>query len=295
MARRRGEKRDSAKAEYIARRKAGEKVVLKDLANELGVNYKNLCQWRKEEQWDKQLGRKRGGQPGNSNTKGKKNAKGNSGGAPPIRNKNAEKDGAYSTIFFDELTDAERESIERTELRGKKALEEELKLLKFRESKILSKIAYYESKPEDELYLNSLMDMRVPGGRGSSRNDGVIQQLGMYNKDSAFARVEKLEEALYKVQGRIGTILGSIRAMEDTEKRLEFEKQRLEILKMKATGAIDIDILDEDTEYTDEQIIHEQGCSTVDRADGKKGKTAKGRGNNNRGKTGAVRPSKDGT
>ena len=133
--------------EYIARKKAGEKVVLKDLANELGVNYKNLCQWRKDDQWDKQLGRKRGGQPGNKNCKGKKNAKGNDGGAP-IRNKNAEKDGAYSTIFFDELTDAERESIERTEVDGKKALEEELRLLKFREGKILSKIAYYESQPE---------------------------------------------------------------------------------------------------------------------------------------------------
>lgn len=292
MARQRGEKRDSAKVEYIARKKAGEKVVLKDLANELGVNYKNLCQWRKDDQWDKQLGRKRGGQPGNKNCKGKKNAKGNDGGAP-IRNKNAEKDGAYSTIFFDELTDAERESIERTEVDGKKAIEEELRLLKFREGKILSKIAYYESQPESELYLNNIMDMRVPGGRGSSRQDGQIQHMGMYNKDSGFARVQKLEEALYKVQGRIGTILGSIRAFEDAEKRLEFEKQRLEIMKMRATGAIDVDILDEDTDFTDEQIIHEQGSSTVDRADGKKSKTAKGRGNNNRGKTRAVRSPKN--
>lgn len=287
MARRRGEKKSSVKAEYIARRKAGEKVVLKDLAKELGVNYKNLCQWRKEEQWDEQLDRKRGGQPKN------KNAKGNSGGAAPIRNKNAEKDGAYSTIFFDELTDAEKQAIESTELRGQKALEEELKLLKFRESKILAKIAYYENKPEDELYLHSVTDMRVPGGKGSSRSDGVIQQLGMYNKDSAFARVLKLDEALYKVQGRIATIVTSLRAIEDSEKRLDIEHQRLEIMKMKATGAVDVDILDEVTDYIDEQIIHEQGSSTVDRADGKKSKTAKGRGNNNRGKTGAVRSPKN--
>lgn len=287
MARRRGEKKSSVKAEYIARRKAGEKVVLKDLAKELGVNYKNLCQWRKEEQWDEQLDRKRGGQPKN------KNAKGNSGGAAPIRNKNAEKDGAYSTIFFDELTDAEKQAIESTELRGQKALEEELKLLKFRESKILAKIAYYENKPEDELYLHSVTDMRVPGGKGSSRSDGVIQQLGMYNKDSAFARVLKLDEALYKIQGRIATIVTSLRAIEDSEKRLDIEHQRLEIMKMKATGAVDVDILDEVTDYTDEQIIHEQGSSTVDRADGKKSKTAKGRGNNNRGKTGAVRSPKN--
>lgn len=103
MARRKGEKWDSVKAEYIARKKSGDKIVLRELAAKHGVNYKNLCEFRKSEQWDKEVERKEGGQPKN------KNAKGNPGGAAPPRNKNAEKDGAYSTIFFDALTDAERE------------------------------------------------------------------------------------------------------------------------------------------------------------------------------------------
>ena len=164
--------------------------------------------------------------------------------------------------------------------------------MKFRESKILAKIAYYENKPEDELYLHSVTDMRVPGGKGSSRSDGVIQQLGMYNKDSAFARVQKLDEALYKVQGRIGTIVSSIRAMEDAEKRLEFEEKRLEILKMRTTGVVDIDMDDliTEDEITDEEISNEQDSSTVDRSNGKKSKATPRRRSNKRG---AVRSPKN--
>ena len=47
------------------------------------------------------------------------------------------------------------------------------------------------------------MDMRVPGGRGKDKQDGALQSMGMYSKDSAFSRVLKLQEAIYKVQGRI--------------------------------------------------------------------------------------------
>lgn len=77
-----------------------------------------------------------------------------------------------------------------------------MQILKFREHKILAKIAEYEAAPEDSLYINSLMDMRVPGGRGKDKQDGALQSMGMYSKDSAFSRVLKLQEALYKVQGR---------------------------------------------------------------------------------------------
>ena len=65
------------------------------------------------------------------------------------------------------------------------------------------------------------------------------QEIGMYNKDSAFARVLKLQEALYKVQGRIAKIADSLRAMEEHADRLELERQRLDILRMRASGSVD--------------------------------------------------------
>ena len=77
----------------------------------------------------------------------------------------------------------------------------EMRLLKVREHRIMSKIAVYEAEPEDTLHLSSVLDMREPAGRGDKKQDGARQQMGMYTKDSAFNRVMKLQEALYKVQG----------------------------------------------------------------------------------------------
>ena len=235
----RSEKRDAAKAEYLARKSRGEQVDLRALAEGLGVNYQTLRNWKSSDEWEKAAPKKkRGGQPGNRNSAGHKNAAGSHEGAP-AGNKNAEKDGAYSAVFFDMLTDSERELIAQTPVGGRSALEHEMQILKFRENRILTRIMAYEDAPEDTLYLNSVLDMRVPGGRGEKKTDGAQQNMGMYSKDTAFARVLKLQEALYKVQGRIAKIADSLRALEENEKRMELEKTRLEILRMRATGVVD--------------------------------------------------------
>lgn len=220
----RSEKRDTAKAEYIAKKKKGEEVSLRALAGELGVSYQTLRNWKAADKWEEALPKKkRGGQPGNQNSKGKRNAAGSHDGAPP-GNKNAEKDGAYSTVFFDMLSAEELKITESVPLGGREALEHEMKILKFREHKILAKIAEYESQPEDALFVSSLLDMRTPGGRGKDKKDGANQTMGMYSKDSAFSRVLKLQEALYKVQGRIAKIADSLRALEESDRRMALEK-----------------------------------------------------------------------
>jgi len=243
----RSEKRDTAKAAYIALKSQGEKVNLRELAEQQGVTYQLLRNWKAADRWDEALPkRKKGGQPGNRNSAGKKNAAGSHEGAPP-GNKNAEKDGAYSAVFFDMLTPEERELVQKTPLGGREALEHEMMILKFREHRIMSKIAEYEKQPEDALFISSLLDMRIPGGKGEKREDGAKQTMGMYSKDSAFARVLKLQEALYKVQGRIATIAASLRSLEESEKRMELERERLEIMRMRATGAVPFDDPEEDT------------------------------------------------
>ena len=268
----RSEKRDTAKAEYIARKSRGETVVLRELAEQVGASYQQVRNWKAADKWDddvpkpaapKRNGarqtqreyagpkRKRGGQPGNRNSAGHENAAGSHAGAPP-GNKNAEKDGAYSAVFFDMLTDAERDLVAKTPMGSREALEHEMKILKYREHKILAKIADYENAPEDALYTNSLLDMRVPAGKGKDKKDGAVQNMGMYSKDSAFARMLKLQEALYKVQGRIAKIADSLRALEENEKRMDLERQRLEILRMRATGAVDVDGPEEEAAESEE-------------------------------------------
>ena len=97
----RNDKRDTAKAEYIKRRRSGEKVNLKDLAEKLGVTYGTVRNWKRIDQWDDAVERKRGGQPGNKNSRGKRNAKGNPGGGAPNGNTNAVKDGAVQKMVMD--------------------------------------------------------------------------------------------------------------------------------------------------------------------------------------------------
>lgn len=236
----RSEKRDAAKAAYIERRARGEEVSLRALAEELGAGYQSVRNWKAADRWDEALPKKkRGGQPGNRNSGGHRNAAKPHAGAP-AGNKNAEKDGAYSAVFFDMLTDAEREIAESAPLGSRAALEHEMQILKFREHKILVKIAEYENAPEGSLYLTSLLDMRVPAGRGEKKQDGAAQNMGMYTKDSAFARAMKLQEALYKVQGRIARIAESLRALEENERRMELERERLTLLRMRATGTVEV-------------------------------------------------------
>lgn len=253
----RSEKRDAAKAEYVARRTRREEVNLRKLAEELGVNYKTLRDWKIKDKWDDALPKKkRGGQPGNQNSRGKRNAAGSHKGAPP-GNKNAEKDRAYSAVFFDMLTEEEKNLAKKAPLQGRPALEHEMMILKYREHKILEKIAEYEKAPEDALYVNNVLDMRKPGGRGAEKKDGANQEMGMYSKDSAFARVLKLQEALYKVQGRIAKIADSLRASEEHEERMKLERERLDIMRMRAIGAVEVsgdEGEEADTDIPDEEL-----------------------------------------
>lgn len=250
----REEEHAAARAEYIARRSKGEKVNLRELAARLGVAYQTLRNWERDGKWDEALPpKKRGGQPGNQNSRGHKNAVGSHSGAPP-RNKNAEKHGAYSSVFFDMLSDSEKELLEKVPLGGRDALEHEMRILKIREHRILEKIARYEAEPEDSLYVSSVLDMRKP----QKGQDGAVQDMGMYTKDSAFSRILKLQEALYKVQGRIAKIADSLRALEENERRMELERQRLEIMRMHAVGEVVVPDMEVDTD-TDTDIREDAG------------------------------------
>lgn len=223
-----GGKIDAARAEYIERRTKGEKVNLRELAERAGLSHSYVRNRKREEKWDEALPpKKRGGQPGNQNSKGKRNAAGSHKGAPP-GNTNAEKDGAYSAVLFDRLSDEEKELLEKTTLEVRAALEHEMKILKFRENRILSKIEDYEQADEGAMYLSAMTEIH---GKNSTT---------MRFSDSAFKRIQSLQEALYKVQGRIAKITDSLRALDESEKRFELEQQRLDILRMRASGSVEV-------------------------------------------------------
>ena len=74
---------------------------------------------------------------------GTKNARGNSGGAPK-GNTNALKHGGYSAIFWDTLSDDEKEMIDTMEHDEEQLLIDEINLLTVRERRIMQSIAKYK-------------------------------------------------------------------------------------------------------------------------------------------------------
>lgn len=114
----------------------------------------------------------------------------------------------------------------------------EIGVLLLREKYILDKIKEYQALPPDQMITSSVMDMRVPGGRGKRKRDGANQQIGMYQKETPAQRILQLQEALNKIHGRILSAAAQMQKNEMDKLHLETEQQRLELLRIRATGEI---------------------------------------------------------
>lgn len=134
----------------------------------------------------------------------------------------------FGTVLY--IEDAPRNSTELTS--------HEIGVLLLREKYILDKIKEYQALPPDQMITSSVMDMRVPGGRGKRKRDGANQQIGMYQKETPAQRILQLQEALNKIHGRILSAAAQMQKNEMDKLHLETEQQRLELLRIRATGEI---------------------------------------------------------
>ncbi|HAQ0791328.1 small subunit of terminase [Enterococcus faecium] len=164
MARQRDPRRDEAKRIWLESN--GEKQ-LKEIASELNVSDSQVRKWKSQDKWSAELksnvtnGKSnvtnQGGAPiGNQNAKGNK---GNSRASPPKRNKNALKTGEYETIFFDTLTDNEKDIYSSLNDDPSFVLSEEIRLLKIRQLRMMKRIKEAESGLNDE-EVDRLQQMR---------------------------------------------------------------------------------------------------------------------------------------
>lgn len=209
------EKREAARAEYRKQQAQGTPVTLKALAKQFGVSARTITAWKSADRWD---------DPTTEPPKRKR-------GAPP-HNQNAVKDGAYSIVRLDELSDDEKTFLKDVPLDVRPALEQEMQILKIRERRILARLKEYEDADRESVYLSTITEIR--GDKESV----------MRVSDSAFKRVQNLQEALYKVHGRIAKIVDSLYALEEAERRFRLEQQRLDIMRMRATGSVEVDDID---------------------------------------------------
>lgn len=246
MARQKDENREKAKQLFL-----GSEGLMSNLeiAETLGVDSVKVRKWKCIDKWKEALGnkpRKRGGQKGNQNARGH---------GAPLRNRNAETHGAYSTVYFDELTDEEKALIEAITLDTADNMLRELQTLVTKENDLKKRIVTLNSDDTGQLYTDKVVEMRTPGKPedrdpyeeytedGEVKAQGTALSVTMETtiKSSAFERAMKLEAELNKIHGRIIKLLDSIKSYELEQRRIALEEKRYTLMKQKISGEYDVD------------------------------------------------------
>lgn len=247
VARQRDENREKAKQLFLD---SGGLMSNPEIAEALGVDSAKVRKWKCVDKWKdtlENMPRKRGGQKGNKNAKGH---------GAPLRNRNAETHGAYSTVYFDELTEEEKTLIESITLDTSENMLRELQTLVAKENDLKKRIADLNSNDTGQLYTDKVVEMRTPrkpednpdpygtyaGAEGEGgKNTPLDVAMETTIKSSAFERAMKLEAELSKIHGRIIKLLDSIKSYELEQRRISLEEKRYALMKQKISGEYEVD------------------------------------------------------
>ena len=258
MARPKCEERQKA---YEIYKKKGGNITPKEIAKKLGIDSTKVSAWKYHDKWDEELARaprKKGAQPGNSNAKGK--GKGN---------RNAVIHGAYVKATQGDLSEAELSRLnEKEQSEVKAALYDELHEIDLKIGQLNTEIdKYLEDGANKKFYPDRIFHMMAPPSPKTvkdAKEAGVeidYQQdpdgdeelrttAKSITKSSAFQRVNILSDQLSKWHTKKQRVLDSIRACEQEEARMSLEKRKIQLMKMKLSGIVDID--DETGEIVDD-------------------------------------------
>ncbi|STD25301.1 phage terminase small subunit [Enterococcus mundtii] len=214
MARKRDPRRDEAKKIWLESN--GEKQ-LKEIASDLNVSDSQIRKWKSQDKWSAELKSNvtnakgnvtnQGGAPfGNQNAKGNK---GNSRASPPKRNKNALKTGEYETIFYETLSDEEKDIYSSLDNDPSFVLSEEIRLLKIRQLRMMKRIQQAEAGLNDEEVdrLQQLRKIKTPiekDGKKLEIKREVMQDVQVTRKTyRKIDNILSLEEALTRISNNL--------------------------------------------------------------------------------------------
>ncbi|UBM06622.1 phage terminase small subunit [Enterococcus mundtii] len=243
MARKRDPRRDEAKKIWLESN--GEKQ-LKDIAAELNVSDSQIRKWKSQDKWSAELkgnvtiGKSnvtnQGGAPfGNQNAKGNK---GNSRASPPKRNKNALKTGEYETIFFDTLSDDEKDIYSSLDDDPSFVLSEEIRLLKIRQLRMMKRIKEAESGLNDEEVdrLQQLRKIKTPIEKDCKKLEikrEVMQDVQVTRKTyRKIDNILSLEEALTRISNNLTKTIKLFNELE-----LQAERTKLASIQVRKLSA----------------------------------------------------------
>lgn len=263
MGRKRNPQRDESFARYAD---SGGKITLEELAKAAGVPKARISKWKSEDKWEERLQstpKKRGGQKGNKNARGRTPAKDG--------NRNAVTHGAFASVTIDDITPEEAERIrENSEGGGIQQMREELRALYLRRTYLENILKEYTEKENDCYYTDKIVHMVVPKGmeelmqeQDTGIDTGTVEDaegskekfktaMKTIIKSSPFERAMKVEAELNRLHGRIIKQLDSIKTYEMEQRRLSLEERKYSLMKQKLTGIFDVD--EETGEIIDEMI-----------------------------------------
>lgn len=259
MARKRDPRRDEAKKIWLD---SGGKKVLKELASELSVSDSQIRKWKSIDKWAEEL--KGNVTKSNSNVTdkggappGNKNAKGNKGGSPPKGNKNAIKTGEYETIFADMLSDEEKDIYSNLNDDPFFILNDEIRLLKVRQFRMMKRIKEAEKGLNDEEVerLQQLRKIKTPvekDGRKLEIKREVMQDVQVTRK--TFRKLDDIlaiEDALTRVSNQLTKSIKQLNELslsQDKKVMLNRQNEKLaaEIRRLKIQNGDDIPEVEDD-------------------------------------------------
>lgn len=189
----------------------------KQIAEKHGVTYNEVLYLVKKKQWKRESNLSKV-------KKGNQNAKGNKGGpGAEKRNTRALKTGEYETIYDDLLTDEEKAFLKQIELDDKKyQIISEIKILSIRERRILKKIQDLQNGKEMSIVRMS----KSSSNNVSYRDNGTLTTT---EAESTLNIVQRLEEALTRVQEAKRRYIDSYHKIETDDRKLELDLIRLEM------------------------------------------------------------------
>lgn len=189
----------------------------KQIAEKHCVTYNEVLYLVKKKQWKRESNLSKV-------KKGNQNAKGNKGGpGAEKRNTRALKTGEYETIYDDLLTDEEKALLKQIELDDKKyQIISEIKILSIRERRILKKIQDLQNGKEMSIVRMS----KSSSNNVSYRDNGTLTTT---EAESTLNIVQRLEEALTRVQEAKRRYIDSYHKIETDDRKLELDLIRLEM------------------------------------------------------------------
>lgn len=234
---------------------AGGKIDLVEIASQLNISAGTVRGWKSKDKWEEQLNgtlqsknaerskRSRGGQPGNKNAKGSKGGS----GAAPLRNKNAEKHGAYSKFYWDTLDEDELDLIDSMDDAEEAHLIKQLQMFDIRERRFMKRIKDYQALETKNhgLAVKAVSKTKkvedIIDIDGESVGSGIYKkstETSVTNTEPVMSSIMALEAELTKVQRAKTKAIEALSNLRAERKKLEGEGTGNDIAKAWAEKVI---------------------------------------------------------